>query len=136
MRSIPGIVFHAAYLDDSASWWKMSAVEQLGNIGSEVGRSIAAKMENDASKFEGATLRMFELFDLAMADRRWRGKPALKEICRAREVTSDFLFGKNEYGETGESLERYFLAYGIMANEERRRRRAELKNSKKTIPQV
>ncbi len=134
MRNIPGIVFHKEYLDESASWWKMSAVEQLGNIGAEVGRSIFAKKSNENSKFESATLRMFELFDLAMADRRWRGKPALKEICRAREVTSDFLFGDNAYGETAESLERYFFAYGIMANEERRKRRTELKNSEKSIP--
>lgn len=92
MRNIPGIVFHAAYLDESASWWQMSAVEQLGNIGAEVGRSIAAKKTEDSSKFEAASCRMYELFDLAVADRRWRGKPALREICRAREVTSSFLF--------------------------------------------
>ncbi|OIP54208.1 hypothetical protein AUK10_01340 [Candidatus Gracilibacteria bacterium CG2_30_37_12] len=127
MRNIPGITFHKDYLDESSSWWNMSAVEQLGNIGSEVGRSIAAKASGDQEKFEGATWRMYELFDLAMADPRWRRRGSLREICRAREVVSDHLFGESQYGETDISLERYFLAYGIMANEERRRKRAEKK---------
>lgn len=52
MRNIPGITFHKEYLDSSSSWWSMSAVEQLGNIGSEVGRSIAAKKSGDKEKFE------------------------------------------------------------------------------------
>lgn len=74
MRNIPGITFHKEYLDESSSWWSMSVVEQLGNIGSEVGRSIAAKKAGEKEKFEGATWRMYELFDLAMADKRWRRK--------------------------------------------------------------
>lgn len=74
MRNTPGITFHKEYLDESSSWWSMSAIEQLGNIGSEVGRSIAAKKLGDQEKFEGATWRMYELFDLAMADPRWRRK--------------------------------------------------------------
>lgn len=52
----------------------MSAVEQLGNIGSEVGRSLAAKKSGDTQKFDDAIWRMYELFDLAMADPRWRRK--------------------------------------------------------------
>ncbi len=74
MRNIPGITFHKDYLDETSSWWQMSAVEQMGNIGAEVGRSIAAKKLGDTLKFDGAVWRMYELFDLAMADQRWRRK--------------------------------------------------------------
>ncbi len=74
MPKIPGITFHRDFLDDSSSWWSMSAVEQLGNIGSEVGRSLAAKKSGDTQKFDDAIWRMYELFDLAMADPRWRRK--------------------------------------------------------------
>ncbi len=124
MPKIPGITFHRDFLDDSSSWWSMSAVEQLGNIGSEVGRSLAAKKSGDTQKFDDAIWRMYELFDLAMADPRWRRKWSLREICRAREVVSDHLFWESQYGETDESLERYFFSYGMMANEERRIKRA------------
>lgn len=123
MRNIPGIIFHAHYLDENSSWWHMSAIEQLGNIGAEVGRSIAAKHSWDTEKFESAIWRMYELFDLAKADPRWRRTWSLREFCRAREVVSDHLFWDQQYGETDMSLERYFLAYGVMANEERRKRR-------------
>ena len=45
------------------SWDKFSLIEQMGNIGSEVGR--AARLEDkDSSGFAGAANRTLELFDL------------------------------------------------------------------------
>ncbi len=44
-----------------------------------------------------------------------KNKPHLKELCRAKEVVCDFLYGENEYKSTGESLDRYFMTYGIAA---------------------
>lgn len=91
MSNTPGIVFHQE-LAQSGRWEQMSISEQLGNIGSEVGRSIHAKRTADTEKLEGASWRMYELFDLAMADKRWHGTGTLREICRAREVVSEYLF--------------------------------------------
>lgn len=99
-------------------WQTLTLAEQLGNIGSEVGRAIRARERDDALRFEGAFDRALELFDLSLADRRWTG-PRLREIARAREVTCDFLVGENDYGSTAESLDRYFLQFAIAARRSR-----------------
>ncbi|KKT14355.1 MAG: hypothetical protein UV94_C0018G0001, partial [Parcubacteria group bacterium GW2011_GWC1_43_30] len=53
-------------------WFKMSFAEQMGNIGSEVGR--ATKWQNkDEKSFWGAVGRAMELFDLTQMDKRWKG---------------------------------------------------------------
>ena len=95
-------------------WQTLTLAEQLGNIGSEVGRAIRARERDDEKRFAGALDRAPELFDLTLDDPRWRG-PRLREIARAREVTCDFLAGDNDYGSTAESLDRYFLQFAMAA---------------------
>jgi len=99
-------------------WQTLTLAEQLGNIGSEVGRAIRAGERDDPQRFEGALGRALELFDLTMADPRWRGH-RLREIARAREVTCDFLVGENEYGSTAASLDAWFLHYAFAARRDR-----------------
>ena len=98
-------------------WFELTLMEQLGNIGSEVGRASRAKSQGNEQRFEGALDRALELFDLTLADGRWRGR--LKEITRAREVVCDFLVGDNAYGSTSESLDRYFLPFAMAARRDR-----------------
>lgn len=96
-------------------WHELTLAEQLGNIGSEVSRAIRWKTRNERLA-EGALARALELLDLTLSDPRLRGSVArLREIARAREVIVDFLAGSNEYGTTGDSLQRYFDAYAIAA---------------------
>jgi len=105
----------AIHADLAAGRWQtLTLAEQLGNVGSEVGRAIRAKERRDESRFEPALERALELLDLTLADPRWRAN-RLKEIARAREVTCDFLVGDNEYHSTGESLDRYFLQFAMAA---------------------
>jgi hypothetical protein len=89
---------------------------QLGNIGTEVARSVRAKESGNEARAWNALVRALELFDLTMADRRWLG-PRLREICRAREVVCDFLVGDNVYESSAESLDRYFLPFAVAARE-------------------
>ena len=96
-------------------WLELTLIEQLANIGSEVGRAIRARESGNAARFEGAFDRALELFDLTLADQRWHGRR--REIARAREVVCDYLVGRNEYGSTGESLDRYFLEFAIAARQ-------------------
>ena len=71
-------------------WFKMSLMEQLGNIGSEVGR--ARKWQGKDEKiFHGAVERALDLFDLTLEDDRWKGR--WHEIARSREVFVDAIFG-------------------------------------------
>jgi hypothetical protein len=95
-------------------WFELTLMEQMGNIGTEVGRAARAKESGNDRRAWNALVRALELFDLTIADERWRG-PKLREICRAREVVCDFLVGDNEYGSTAESLDRYFLPFAVAA---------------------
>ncbi|HVL89101.1 MAG TPA: hypothetical protein VM841_02580 [Actinomycetota bacterium] len=92
-------------------WQTLSLVEQLGNIGSEVGRAIRAKARGNSERLQAALDRALELFDLTVNDERWAHR--LKEVLRAREVVCDFLAGDNIYGATGESLDAYFLPFAM-----------------------
>lgn len=96
----------------SGGWSTLSLAEQLGNIGSEVGRVKREQSKNSPS-FQNAVDRTLELFDLTLADTRWRGR--LQEIARAREVFCDALFGGEEYKSTLEDIDRYFLNFGMLA---------------------
>lgn len=95
-------------------WLEMSLMEQLGNVGTEVARAARAKEAGNQARAWNALVRALELFDLTIADERWRG-PRRREICRARELVCDFVTGDNEYGSTTESLDRYFLPFAIAA---------------------
>ena len=99
-------------------WATLSLAEQLGNIGSEIGRAINATKRNDTERFEGALSRALELFDMTLGDPRWSG-PRLRELCRAREVACDFLVGSNDFGSTATSLDAYFLQFAFAARRNR-----------------
>ncbi len=97
-----------------ARWQTLALAEQLGNIGSEVGRAINARAGGKPDRLAGALDRALDLFDLTLADDRWAGHRR-REIARAREVVCDFLAGNNEYGSTAESLDRWFLYFALVA---------------------
>ena len=93
-------------------WWTLTLAEQLGNIGSEVGR--ATKWQGrDENSFWGAVARALELFDLTRTDKRWKSRRA--EIDRAREVFCDAVLGGHEYNSFLPDLERYFMLFALLA---------------------
>jgi hypothetical protein len=98
-------------------WGELSLMEQLANIGSEVGRASRAKAASNDERLANAMDRCLELFDLTIADDRWRFRR--REITRAREVVCDFLVGDNAYGSSPDSLERYFLPFAVAARRQR-----------------
>ena len=106
-------MFHAGLT--IKDWHALSLFEQLGNIGSEVGRAISAKKRGNVDRMNGALDRALELFDLTITDPKNQRKSCLKELCRAREVVCDFLFGENEYQSSPESLDKYFMQYALIA---------------------
>lgn len=87
-------------------------MEQLGNIGSEVGR--AAKWQGkDEKRFYAAVEQALLLIDLTQRDPRWRGR--LREIAIAKEAFADAVLGGAEYGSTLPDMERYFMQYARAA---------------------
>ena len=93
-------------------WHTLTIAEQLGNIGSEVGR--AAKWQGkDKNSFWGAVSRALELFDLTQSDRRWHRRRS--ELDRAREVFADAVLGGREYKSNLKDLEKYFMLFALAA---------------------
>lgn len=95
-------------------WFTFSLAEQLGNVGSEIGRAANALRMGNHERKEKALERAFELIDLTVMDKRWRG-PKLREICRFREVCADTFYGDREYGDTPERLEKYLFYFALVA---------------------
>jgi hypothetical protein len=106
-----GIVHRHRDLADGR-WAELSLVEQLANVGSEVGR-MRRWHGRDERLARGALERALELLDLTLADPRWCFR--LREIARARELLCDAAAGGTDYGTTLEDLDRYFLAFAVAA---------------------
>ena len=108
---------HRWHRDQAAgAWGALSLAEQLGNIGSEVGR-MRRWRSRDERVAAGAFERALELLDLTLADARWRDR--LREVARARELLCDAAGGGGDYGTTLEDLDRYFLAFAVAARARR-----------------
>ena len=97
-------------------WGQLSLAEQLGNVGSEVGRMLRWRGHNERLMLS-AFDRALELLDLTLADARWRGR--LREIARARELLCDAVTGGADYATMLEDLDRYFFAFAVAARRSR-----------------
>lgn len=95
-------------------WFQMSLAEQLGNVGSEVGRAANWAVKGNIKQSDRALERAFDLLDLTINDKRWAGS-RLKELCRVREVLADTFYGDRVYGATPQSMEKYFYHYAVEA---------------------
>lgn len=94
-------------------WGKLSLMEQMGNIGSEVGRTARAEGKDETS-FYSAARRALELFDLTLSDSRWKGR--FREIARAREVFCDAVWnGGAAYKSRLNELDKYFFRFAYAA---------------------
>ena len=101
-------------------WWTLSLAEQLGNVGSEVSRTLKWRSRNPQLA-ERSLARALELIDLTLDDPEHRRSLArLREICRVREVLLDFIVGPNHHGSTEATLQRYFDVFAFAAAKLRR----------------
>ncbi len=96
----------------AGKWYTLSIYEQIGNIGSEVHRTIIASEKGDIEQFRNAFSRAIELFVLTAGDNRWNYHRK-REITRSREVFCDLFFGGNSYKTDPDSLDNYFMQYAI-----------------------
>ena len=96
----------------SGRWQTLPLMEQLANVGSDVGRA-ARWHGKDSVRCEQAFVRALELLDLTISDPRWRGRR--KELVRTRELLCDAMSGGKTYGSDLAALDRYFLPYAVAA---------------------
>lgn len=88
------------------TWKNQSIAYQMGNIGSEVSRSL--KNKDNPRRFNGCFNRALELFDFtieALQEKKDFGR--LKEVCYAREEFCDY-FNGNSLGTDPEKMQRYY----------------------------
>ncbi len=94
-------------------WNKLSLLEQMANVGSEVERAISWRGK-DRRYSRMAAERALELVSLTIADSR-NQSGGLKELTRLYELLVDYFFGDNRYGSSDKSWRNYFYAFNFAA---------------------
>jgi hypothetical protein len=96
---------------NATKWAEMSMFNQMGNIGSEVGRALSAKRQGKTERCMAAFYRGLDLIDetsVLWADQK---KPGLKELLYARELFAESV----TTDKVDQSLEAYFMQFAIAA---------------------
>ena len=105
----------ANYQVDRASWVKLDIFEQMGNIGSEVGRAIKAHRSGNAKREQGAFDRALDLMDATVYSLVCNHKRArAREVLLAREEFARLFFDET-FDQDADAIERYFMNYAVAA---------------------
>lgn len=104
------MVFHKDLTKEK--WFGLDFFMQMANIGAEIGRAINWN-KKDKNLSNAALYRGLELLDLTIEDPKNKSK--LKELCRLREVVSDYFCFDNIYNSTGAELNNYFYSFNYAA---------------------
>ena len=96
------------------AWDRLTLVEQLANVGSEVERTLRAHEQGLTDRGAHALARALDLFDRTAGDARWRG-PRRRETLRAREEFCRIVFADAPDRDAAKSLRKYFLQFAVAA---------------------
>lgn len=107
-------VFHTGLED---RWDHFTLVEQMANIGAEVGRTINWRKKGNMEMSRNAFYRSLELLDLTINDRK--NEVSVKEVLRTREALVDFFLGDNIYKSSESIWEKYFYYFNFLARKNR-----------------
>ncbi len=94
------------------NWNKISFLEQMANIGSEVFRTINWQKKNKDYSNK-AFERALELLVLTIDDTKNRSR--LKELTRLKEVLADYFVFDNEYKSSDDLWQKYFYSFNYAA---------------------
>ena len=100
------------------TWKKLSFVERMANIGSEVERTLNWQTKNNQKLSQKAFFRALELFDLTLvllAGEKEHTFSRLREVARAKELFADYVCSDNKYSCTKESWQNYFRPFNYLA---------------------
>lgn len=96
---------------DKVKWAEMDRLNQLGNIGSEVGRALKAKRQNKIERSQAAFYRGLDLIDETARIWAERRQSGLRELLNAREQFAEAMLSE----EIDTTIEDYFMQYAIAA---------------------
>jgi hypothetical protein len=102
------------YEIDRERWSRLNIHEQMGNIGSEVGRAIKARRMGKEGRVFGAIERALDLFDATTELLIQRKSYRVREVLRAR---NEFLrlFYDGTFETDASKTERYFMLFALAA---------------------
>lgn len=92
-------------------WAEMSIFDQMGNIGSEVGRALSAKRQGKTERCQAAFYRGLDLIDQTALLWAAQKRPGLKELLYAREQFAESI----TTDKVDPTLEAYFMQFAIAA---------------------
>lgn len=105
----------STYAVDRKRWAGLTLFEQMGNIGSEVGRSIKASRAADEAAFEGALARALDLFDATVEGLVANKSVKTREVLRAKDQYLQLFFGDGFDPSEAQRLEGYFMEFAVAA---------------------
>ncbi len=88
-------------------WQNRSITYQMGNIGSEVSRSLKWTAKGNSDRAATAIDRALELFDFSIEANR-NNHARLREILIAREEFCDYFFGDNSWHTDPVRMQKYY----------------------------
>ncbi len=98
----------------AGGWFALSLVEQMANIGAEVGRAMNWQ-KKDAKVSQLAFERALELLDLTLQDKKNHTPGRQKELGMLRGVMIDYFMENNECASTEASWNNYFYFFNAAA---------------------
>ena len=90
-------------------WSRLSFLEQMANIGSEVERALNWRVKKNTDYAQKAFERALELIDLTLDNDK--NYTHLKEVARMREAIVDYFSGANQFMSSEISWRNYFLPF-------------------------
>jgi hypothetical protein len=102
------------YAVDRERWAKLDILQQMGNISSEVGRSISAKRRGDEERSNAAVDRAIDLFDATVECLIAKKSHRVSEVLRAREQYLNLFFDGTFDVDAGK-IENYFMNFAVAA---------------------
>lgn len=100
----------STYQVDRARWARMTIFEQMGNIYSEVGRSLKT-CESDQKAAEAAMIRALDLFDDTIAEQVKLKSPRAREVLHAKDQYLKLFNSASD----DPQLDSYFMHFAIAA---------------------
>jgi hypothetical protein len=96
------------YTVDRERWNRLPILDQMGNIGTEAGRTM--KLKRKGEDFQAALIRALDLFDATVEYLVSVRSHRSKEVLRARDQFLQCIFITDD-----PSLETYFMQFAIAA---------------------
>ena len=99
------------HIFSTTKWAEMDMFNQMGNIGSEVGRALSAKRQGNLNRCQAAFYRGLDLIDETTSLWAAQKKAGLKELLYARELFAESIITDK----VDLTIENYFMQFAIAA---------------------